>query len=683
MGYIDKAVNWAVAIAKDDSYAYVYGGWGKSDGGYDCSHFVITAWEQAGVGVKSAGAASTENMYSVFTAKGFQDVTSSCNLSTGSGMKKGDVLLRLKSSGKDGHAAMVQSSGKIIEAKGRAYGIVESEPYRNASWRYVLRYPEASGTKTTLPAKSTIPVPSGLGKYYVYETWNREEHGMSAWREGSNQKKLIDAAKSAGVYSFDKSGYGKIGERYVVAVTSTFGDVGDYIDIYCADGTTYKAVIGDIKNQGDAGCTKWGHSNGQVVVEWMTNWAASPVHKNRNSDGGIIKIVNYGSYFTYPEYAKDGYVSPEDTGGTSGTSKSITQQQNVASYGEQAAIRLNEFEGRKSTLAPDTELYIIAHDGTIYKPMVADGITWETSYSGAPGQLTFTVIPDENISFFEGSQVVFKYKTAPLFYGFIFTKKRDKDGGIECIAYDQIRYMQNKTSLVYSDKTATEVIQMLARDFSLQTGVLEDTVEKIPLRVEDNSAALDIIEYALDYTANRTGVWYVFYDDFGKLTLRKSTDMTTDCVIVKGSMENYNYTTSIGESTYTRIRKYYDNKDTGIKEIYSYDESAAKPYYGVLQLLEKIDDTDIADFRANAEELMKNELAQYAAPTRTLELSGVEGDVTVRGGSPVNVALDLGDITVNSEESGVRFVCDSVKHSFSGGRHSMDVNLTGGGYRFV
>lgn len=46
MGIIDTAVSWAVDIANNDSYAYVWGGWGDSDGGYDCGHFVITAYKQ-------------------------------------------------------------------------------------------------------------------------------------------------------------------------------------------------------------------------------------------------------------------------------------------------------------------------------------------------------------------------------------------------------------------------------------------------------------------------------------------------------------------------------------------------------------------------------------------------------------------------------------------------------------
>lgn len=137
MGIIDTAVSWAVDIANNDSYAYVWGGWGDSDGGYDCGHFVITAYKQAGI---DTGATYTGDMYRRFISKGFLDVTASCDLSTGSGLKKGDILLNTEK-----HAAMVQiDGGTTVEARGRNYGIVSDVPYRNYPWEYVLRYPVAN-----------------------------------------------------------------------------------------------------------------------------------------------------------------------------------------------------------------------------------------------------------------------------------------------------------------------------------------------------------------------------------------------------------------------------------------------------------------------------------------------------------------------------------------------------------
>ena len=50
MGVIDNAVQWATDIANDDSHWYSQDvRWGPH---YDCSSFVITAYQNAGVPVK-------------------------------------------------------------------------------------------------------------------------------------------------------------------------------------------------------------------------------------------------------------------------------------------------------------------------------------------------------------------------------------------------------------------------------------------------------------------------------------------------------------------------------------------------------------------------------------------------------------------------------------------------------
>lgn len=138
-GEISKAISWAVSVANDDNHRYSQNArWGPH---YDCSSFAISAYEQAGVPLKSSGATYTGDMKPVLLRNGFEDVTGSCNLSTGSGLKKGDVLLNVTH-----HAALVQSDGgTTVEARGTSYGITANVPYRNYPWDCVLRYTRDSG----------------------------------------------------------------------------------------------------------------------------------------------------------------------------------------------------------------------------------------------------------------------------------------------------------------------------------------------------------------------------------------------------------------------------------------------------------------------------------------------------------------------------------------------------------
>ena len=148
----ENAVQWMIQTAKDPRHGYDQARrWGER-GDYDCSSAVITAWESAGVPVKSAGATYTGNMYSVFKKCGFVDVTHSVNFKTGSGLLRGDVLLKRGS-----HTAMYIGDGQIVQAsineRGTATGgspgdqtgkefLVRS--YYNYPWDYVLRYPDTA-----------------------------------------------------------------------------------------------------------------------------------------------------------------------------------------------------------------------------------------------------------------------------------------------------------------------------------------------------------------------------------------------------------------------------------------------------------------------------------------------------------------------------------------------------------
>ena len=143
MSIIEKAVNWIIGIANDDTHGYDQGSRWSPD--YDCSSLVISAWKQAGINLTCT---YTGNMYPNMVNKGFKDVTSQVNLATGGGLVRGDVLLNVSS-----HTAMYTGDGQICEATGNERGgIIGGQTgdqtgreicinnYRNYPWNYVLRY---------------------------------------------------------------------------------------------------------------------------------------------------------------------------------------------------------------------------------------------------------------------------------------------------------------------------------------------------------------------------------------------------------------------------------------------------------------------------------------------------------------------------------------------------------------
>ena len=130
-----------------------------------------------------------------------------------------------------------------------------------------------------------------------------------------------------------KKDSGRINGRYVIACTTTFGQVGDYIDFYQADGTIISCVIGDIKNQNDPGCTEWGHNNGQTIVEFIVDYNTwyNPGHVNPGTPNChpewnqfIVKAINGGSYFNKPDFGTEEIKPNEDEEDESGNDSNAT-----------------------------------------------------------------------------------------------------------------------------------------------------------------------------------------------------------------------------------------------------------------------------------------------------------------------------------------------------------------------
>ena len=312
------------------------------------------------------------------------------------------------------------------------------------------------------------------------------------------------------------------------------------------------------------------------------------------------------------------------------------------------------------------ELYT-QHDETVYMPCVKENIAWQTERKGAPGTLTFTVIPDSTLTLEEGDPVMLKADDINLFYGFVFKKKSKEDKAVEVTAYDQLRYLKNKDTYVYSNKTAGEVIQMIADDFNMQTGILENTGYRIASRIEENTTLFDIIQNALDITMQNTGQIYVMYDDFGKIALKNIASMQLNLLIDNETAKSYDYTSSIDDNTYNRIKLTFDNEKTGKRDVYIAQDSNHMNAWGVLQYFETLQEGENGAAKADAL------LSLYNSKTRNLSISNALGDVKVRAGCMVPVILDLGDIQVKN-----MMLVEKCKHTFGDNEHYMDLTLRGG-----
>ena len=316
----------------------------------------------------------------------------------------------------------------------------------------------------------------------------------------------------------------------------------------------------------------------------------------------------------------------------------------------------------------NNNLEIVLQNGNdLYEPVVEDSIVWETQRKGAPGKLTLNILQDEVIKFGEGNAIRIKLNDKGVFFGFIFQHKRNKDNLVQVVAYDQLRYFKNKDTYIYENKTASDLIKMLAKDFNLKCGTIEDSKYKIASRVEEDKALFDIVLNALDTTIENAKEMYILYDDFGQLTLKNISSMKLDTLIDGDIVEDFDYSSSIDGNTYNKIKLSRNNEETGKRDIYIAQDSKNINSWGVLQYFENIDDN--VDAKAKADALLK----LYNQKVKSLTVKNVLGDIRVRAGCLVAVILNLGDMRIQNY-----MLVDKAKHTFSNNEHVMDLTLVGG-----
>lgn len=310
---------------------------------------------------------------------------------------------------------------------------------------------------------------------------------------------------------------------------------------------------------------------------------------------------------------------------------------------------------------------LIQNGSKIYYPVVEGGVklTWERK--GTPGKLEFTVVKDGIINFQEGNPVKLTVNGTTMFYGFVFKKNRGKGETINVTAHDQLRYLKNKDTIVDEGLKASDLLKRIATDFRLNLGTVEDTGFTIEVIDEQNQTLFDMIQNALSETLANTKNLFVLYDDAGKLTLKNINSMRVPLLIDAETAENFDYTSSIDEQTYNKIKLTYENEKTGKRELYVAQDGDKMNLWGVLQYYEEVKTSTGA--AAKAEALLK----LYDQKTRNLTIKNAFGDVRVRAGCAVMISLNLGDIIANQW-----LVVQKVIHNFKDETHFMDLTLIGG-----
>lgn len=296
-------------------------------------------------------------------------------------------------------------------------------------------------------------------------------------------------------------------------------------------------------------------------------------------------------------------------------------------------------------------------------------ITWTTDRTGSPGTLKFNVIKAGDLSFTEGDVVRFSVDGQLQFYGWVFTKDKDRWGEIQVTCYDRIRYLKANASYNFQAQTAGDMLRQIASDLQLDVGEVGETGYPMDL-VEEDQSCLDILGEAVDQTLLNTGTIWVLYDDANGLALRRPEDMVADVLIGEFSLlTDYHYKTDIDSQTYNYVKLARPNEETGLWETFVAEDSAAIGQWGMLQLYQTVDgDVNDAQVRARAEAT----LSYYDRRMRTLKVESL-GVLGLRAGMMVRMKVaGLGDINLDQ-----LVLLEKVTHTWHNDEHTMTFETLG------
>lgn len=340
-------------------------------------------------------------------------------------------------------------------------------------------------------------------------------------------------------------------------------------------------------------------------------------------------------------------------------------------------VVVKSVEGKSGSRAPDQlgkvkELdhgceILVQNGNKIMMPLLTDSVTVEWSRAGSPGSLKFSCLIDDKLDITEGNPVSMRWEGKNIFYGYIFEMKRSDPYKISVTVYDQLRYLKNKGTLSYGNKKYSELLKMLAEDYQLSLGTVEDTGYVISQRIEDGTL-FDILGNAADETLINKGKIYVLYDDFGKIQLKDIESMTLPLLIDEDTGSSYDYSTGIDKDVYSKIVLASDNNQTGERELYVANSSKLQQSWGILQYYESISSSNAETLKETAKAYLK----YYGQKRRSLSIKKCLGDIRVRGGSSLVVKLAFDDIKVQNY-----MLVEKVKHTFEQGVHTMDIDVAG------
>jgi hypothetical protein len=312
------------------------------------------------------------------------------------------------------------------------------------------------------------------------------------------------------------------------------------------------------------------------------------------------------------------------------------------------------------------------HDGYTYdvSDFITENIAFETALEPQAGKLTFSLITDSRLPVFtEGSVVSFKENADEIFFGYLF-KVDETNDKISFTAYDQMRYLKNKDSMVISNHTASSLFETICKNTNLRYKVVTSSGYIIADAIKDNSTYFEIMQYGIDQTLINDGRWYHIYDKFGTLQFVDLNGLKTEYVVSDDAiLKTTTLTSSIDEDTYNQIKLMKENKETKKREVYIVQDSNKINEWGLLQYYESVDENaNEAQIKERADMLLKLKNRK----TQIIKIPCI-GNNTVQAGSGIIINIPVFNKynIINNRY----YLVSKCTHKYSQNEHSMDLEV--------
>ena len=158
---------------------------------------------------------------------------------------------------------------------------------------------------------------------------------------------------------------------------------------------------------------------------------------------------------------------------------------------------------------------------------------------------------------------------------------------------------------------------------------------------------------------------FYLWDDFGSLRISNVEDSKLDLFVGDSSLATgYAYASDIDTETYNKIKLVRDNKDTGKRDVYIFQDSNTMKFWGILQNFEKLDDSlNEAQIKERGEMMIE----LYNRPKRSFEVNA-PSDLSVRAGRALFIGL---------AEIGVKqfFIVEEASHDLVKGTMNLKLRV--------